>query len=178
MTILINIIFVVAILHFVYESILAPSWRLRLRYRLFALRDELRDIKTTSGDALDDRHYRYLQASINIQLANLYRYDFATFVSAEFKYRTNPRFKKLVDSRSDLLDDCNIPEAKSIRNRSLKSVAAAIAINSVPLCIFLLPIVVLTRELPKIIRIPIKKIASLSEPSFERVDPAVSASVG
>lgn len=39
------ILFIFAIYHFVYESIIAPNVRLELRFELFKLRDELRNIK-------------------------------------------------------------------------------------------------------------------------------------
>lgn len=32
----------IAVVHFVYESIVAPSWRMKLRNELFVLRDEVR----------------------------------------------------------------------------------------------------------------------------------------
>jgi hypothetical protein len=54
-----------AALHFVYESILAPSFRLSLRFKLFVLRDEVRQLKIDCASSLNDRHFDFLQDSIN-----------------------------------------------------------------------------------------------------------------
>jgi len=43
-----------AVYHFVYEGILAPSFRLKLRFELFELRDELRKLKISHAEDLRD----------------------------------------------------------------------------------------------------------------------------
>ena len=65
MTTTILVLLALAVFHFVYESILAPSLRLSLRFRLFALRDEARQLKIECVDSLNDAHCVFLQASIN-----------------------------------------------------------------------------------------------------------------
>ncbi|MGH8330614.1 MAG: hypothetical protein ACRER3_22985, partial [Pseudomonas fluorescens] len=54
-----------AFVHFVFESILAPSFRLKLRFEIFALRDELRLLKIECESSLHDKHFEYLQSSLN-----------------------------------------------------------------------------------------------------------------
>jgi hypothetical protein len=79
MTILLSVMMLLTLAHFIYESIVAPSLRLKIRYDLFALRDELRFLKIKRGSSLDDKHYVYLQDSINTMISHLARYDIATF---------------------------------------------------------------------------------------------------
>jgi hypothetical protein len=54
--VMLQLMFFLALAHFIYESILAPSWRLSLRFRLFSLRDEVRALEADCRDGLDDEH--------------------------------------------------------------------------------------------------------------------------
>lgn len=109
MTVLLEIMFFLALVHFIYESILAPSWRLRLRFRLFALRDELRALKGECRGLLDDEHFAYLQDSINTMIAMLHRYDVAAVAAAELRYRRDPEFRRCVEIRTAILDHHSAP---------------------------------------------------------------------
>ena len=64
----------------------------------------------------------------------LYRYDVAAIAAAEFRYRSDPEFRKRVEMRSMILDACSIPQVQSIRQRSIDLVARALAVNSGMLC--------------------------------------------
>ena len=119
MIILLEIMFFMALAHFIYESILAPSWRLSLRFKLFALRDEVRALKAECRNLLNDEHYACLQDSINTMITMLYRYDVAAIAAAEFRYRSDPEFRRRVEARSTILDACDVPQAQSIRRRSV-----------------------------------------------------------
>jgi hypothetical protein len=65
MTTAIIVLLALAVFHFVHESILAPSFRLSLRFRLFVLRDEVRQLKIECAESLNDEHFVFLQDSIN-----------------------------------------------------------------------------------------------------------------
>jgi hypothetical protein len=54
MTTAIIIFLALTVFHFVYESILAPSFRLSLRFRLFVLGDEVRKLKIECAESLND----------------------------------------------------------------------------------------------------------------------------
>jgi hypothetical protein len=56
-----------AALHFVYESILAPSLRLSLRFTLFALRDEVRQLKIDCASSLSDNGTRAISHARRLQ---------------------------------------------------------------------------------------------------------------
>jgi hypothetical protein len=57
MTIAIIVLMALAVFHFVYESIWAPSFRLSLRFRLFVMRDEVRQLKIECAETLGDEHF-------------------------------------------------------------------------------------------------------------------------
>lgn len=170
MIILLEIMFFLALTHFIYESILAPSWRLILRFRLFALRDKVHALKGSSRGLLDDEHYTYLQDSINTMIAMLHRYDIAAIVAAELRYQRDPGFRLRVDRRATILDDCDLPEAQSIRRSSVDLIARAIAVNSGMLCVLLYPLAFMGIGLSTLQR-HLRKFAALSRRELESVAP-------
>jgi hypothetical protein len=144
---------------------------LSIRYKLFTLRDELRSLKIECGDSLEDKHYAYLQDSLNTIIAHLPRYDMATLGYAEHVYNNDPEFRRRVDERSHVLDDCGIPRARSIRSRNVRLAAKAILINSGMLCAPIYPFVLMDVGLSALKK-RIKNFASLSEPDFAKVGPS------
>jgi hypothetical protein len=187
MTYLISTIFILAILHFVWEAILAPSFRLELRFKLFALRDEVRWLKIEHRDALDDKHFRYLHDSINIALHFLNRIDFVTIAASEREYARNPEFKKRVEARQILLDDCSIAEARSLRYRSCLIVGQAFLVNVGGWLIYLAPILVLmaigticvsaTGKVRSLFARRIKLWLAVPEPDLERLAHSAAPSI-
>ena len=167
---LLEIMFFLALTHFVYESILAPSWRLSLRLKLFALRDEVYALQKDHRDALDDEHYAYLQDSISTMIAMLHRYDIAAIVAAELRYRRDPYFRFRVDTRATILDDCNLAQAQDIRRSSVDLVARAVAVNSGMLCAPLYPFALMGIGLSTL-RTHLRKFAALSRRELESVAP-------
>ena len=130
MTVAIYILIFLAIFHSVYESILAPSWRLDLRFRLFELRGEVRSLELEFHGSLNSHYFEYLQDSINALISELYRFDAAAIAFAEQESRRDPQFRKGAEERSRILDDCDIPEFTAIRQRSLEIAARALLVNS------------------------------------------------
>lgn len=170
MIILLETMFFLTLAHFIYESILAPSWRLSLRYRLFALRDEVRELKGVGQGLLDDEHYAYLQDSINTMIAMIHRYDVATIAATEHRYRRDPGFRKRVDMRAAILDDCSSLQAQSIRRRSVDLIARAVAVNSGMLCAPLYPLALMGVGFSALQK-RLRKFATLSRRDLESVAP-------
>jgi hypothetical protein len=168
MSTLIFILCFLAIFHFVYEGILAPSFRLKLRFELFELRDEVRQIKIEHKDKLNDVHFDYLQDSVNTLISILYKFDFATLALAESVSRSDPEFKKRAEERSRLLDDCQLDQARNIRKKSLKIAAKALLVNSGASTLYLFPIAMGLAGYSALKK-RIKMFASLSEPDFKKV---------
>jgi len=159
-----------ALAHFIYESILAPDWRLSLRLRLFALRDEVRMLQADFGDLFDEEHFAYLQDSINTMIAVLHRCDLAAIVAAELRYRKDPELRKRVDARASILDDCDIPQAQSIRRRSVYLMARAIAVNSGMACAPLYPFTLMGIGF-SFLQTRLRKFTALSRRELESVAP-------
>lgn len=131
-----------ALCHFVYESILAPSLRLELRFELFKLRDEIRRLKIADLSSREpefaDGHYGYLQDSINALIGILYRYDLAAIWAITGQINRDEALRRRVEATARLLDDCELPAVRAVRTRQLNIAAKALAVNSGPMLLLLL----------------------------------------
>jgi len=169
------ILIALAALHFVYESILAPSFRLSLRFKLFVLRDEVRKLKIVYASSLSDEYFDFLQDSINNLISNLNRFDMATFVGVGLESRRDPSFLKSAEERSRMLDDCTIPRAREIRKQSLKIVSAAICTNSGALFLLICAPIIITLLGYAEVKQRIRIFAFISEQDLKRIPSSESA---
>ena len=172
LAILIVILALLTLVHFVYESILAPSLRLEIRFELFKLRDELRFIKINLGNELDDKHYHFLQDSINTLIRNLYRFDLAIVTKAMIEVKRDKDLKKRVQERSLFLDDCTVAEARRIRNESINLAFRALRVNSGGWAVYFIPVIA-TIVCYKYALAAGKALISMSEPDFRKVTPSL-----
>jgi len=159
---------ILALLHFWYEGILSPSLRLEIRYRLFELRDEARMLKIRRGNDFHDRHFRYLQDSINGLIKNLARIDLAMLASITMKLRQDKEFKARLEARSKILDDCKVEEAKAIRKKGANLIERAISVNSGAWMFYVVPIAIALVCYQKTAK-AIRFICSMSEHDLEKV---------
>ena len=130
---------VIVLFHFVYESLLAPSLRLRLRFDLFVLRDRVRNLKIDNPKEFQDKHFHHLQDSINTLIALLARFDIATLSRIEAEMKSDPALKRRADERSRILDDCQLEEARKIRHQTLRLASVALALNSGGWFVYIVP---------------------------------------
>jgi hypothetical protein len=166
---IIGLIFL-AVMHFIYESIVAPSLRLRVRFELFSLRDELRALKVEHGDRLDDKHFNYLQDSINSIIFILPRIEIFTLAHIRQSVGKDARLNARLTERQKILDDCDIPEMGNIRKRSIDLSIDALGINSGMWVVYILPPMALGAIRKSIARW-IKAFISLSEPDLQKIAP-------
>ena len=160
-----------AFAHFIYEAIVAPSIRLKKRFELFRLRDELRIIKVRRGAALNDKHYNFLQNSINTLIRNLSAFDLCTMMCARADILHDKELAKRINEHSKVLDDCSIDAAKEIRRNIIKFARDAFVVNSGAWAVYVVPVVVLFSRLSAIKKV-VKQLLSMSEPEFDWVSHA------
>jgi len=127
------------ILHFVYEGIVLPSIRLKLRFSLFELRDRLRTLMCEKPDKLETDAFRYLQESINISIAFLYRINVRALMEMPRILEDDANLRKRVEKRNATLKSCSIEEFQAIRKRSLIFFILAFMANSAGFFILMIP---------------------------------------
>lgn len=159
-----------AVIHFIYESILAPSLRLRMRFDLFALRDELRALKVDYGDSLDDKHFIYLQDSINAIIKMLPHIEISLVSHIKEEIEKDARLKARLIERQKILDDCDITELSIIRKKSIDLSIMALGVNSGMWSVYIVPIMAFGAIYKSIAR-RVKAFISLSEPDLQQIAP-------
>ena len=96
---MIIILAVLAFSHFVYEALVAPTIRTRLRFELFRLRDELRWVRLTKRDQLDENVFRDLENGLNTAIRNIDRIDMPLLLTLEKAFETDEEFRHIVEAR-------------------------------------------------------------------------------
>jgi hypothetical protein len=139
-----------------------------LRFELFELRDEVRQLKIAHEGALNDAHFNHLQDSVNSLISFLFKFDFATLALAEAESRRDPEFKRRTEERSRILDDCPIEQAKIIRKKSLRIAAKALVVNSGACTLYVVPIALACIGYSAL-KNRIRVFASLSGQDFQKV---------
>jgi hypothetical protein len=140
MALLIFILFFLTIFHFVYESILLPTYRLELRYKLFALRDEVRSLKYLYPTEFSEAAFQDVQHSINAAINLLPYMTISLVVDVEREFKRNPHFQKHVERRTSTLEKCKIQDVRNLMDKAAKYSFTALALNSGGWIIYLFPI--------------------------------------
>lgn len=163
---------VLAFFHFVYESILAPSWRLSIRYKLFALRDELRMLKIEHGELLDDKHFHYLQDSINATIFVLPKIEVVTVAHIKEEIEKDAHLKQRLANRQKILDDCAIKEVIEIRKKTVHLAIESLAANCGGWMIYIIPFMGLVSVYKSVER-RTKALISMSERDLRHIAPDI-----
>jgi hypothetical protein len=134
------VLFLLALWHFVAEAILAPSWRAMLRLRLFAIRDNLRNLRI--ADSISDQEFEESQRRINNIIRLTPAIDFFWMVKTEFKIRKDAALcEKLERRRMEFEANASL-EVKELTNQAIKVALDAVGANSVGWMVYLIPIAV------------------------------------
>lgn len=138
MDIAILIFATLAFAHFIYEGIIAPSIRMKLRNRMFELRDEVRALhaedRRCSKEAFEIAH-----GGINQYINRLH----AVTISLMGKFREaykDPAFRKEVERRKAALDACDCKELQSIVTRANRTIESALMTNTGMWFVYLVPV--------------------------------------
>ena len=137
---LIFFLIVASMFHLVWESILAPSIRLGLRYELFRLRDELRWLHYNDSSNCNHLVFKYLQGSLNNGIRLLPRTDFVMFSTVERAIANDEGLRKRIEKRRESIDACNNDDVQRIERRIENITRRAFAVNTGGWMIYVVPI--------------------------------------
>lgn len=127
-----------AMLHFVYENILVPSFRLKLRFKLFELRDRLRILKLEHSEQISDELFEYLQDSINRAIKILHQIDVKTLFWLSKSIEIESVLSEM-RIRNRLINECPIGEIKQIEQSLTKTVGYTLVVNNGALLFYVVP---------------------------------------
>ena len=137
------IVFILAFLQFIYEGILAPSFRCFLRFKLFTHRDKLRNLKIQYGENITDEVFREMEDSVNSAINLLPEIDLTSVFRAHHAFKTDAELRERVARRHEIVSKCEINEAKKVMNRITLCFVFALTVNSFWALLMLLPFVIL-----------------------------------
>lgn len=177
MAIVFVILLALAFLHFVYESVMAPFLRFRVRLALFAIRDDIRWMMIQGCAEADDEVVRDLDEVVNNAI------NLCSFLSLSLKREidrvidAHPVIKEAIDARIRRLDACTNPKVTDIRSRLSRNFGYAYLINAggwsflmVPPLVLVATIATVTSGVFRLIALPFQEAqkysASSEQPSY------------
>jgi hypothetical protein len=141
MNVLFLILMSLACFHFVYEGIIAPSLRLRLRFKLFEQRDLLRNLRVVESKSVDKEVFSIVHDRLNNGLKLLSAIHVSTLVENDRVFDRNPELRELVQKKNAVLEACECKDVKDIDERGALIVTEAFAVNSMGLAVFVIPLI-------------------------------------
>ena len=140
MTVLIVLIVLLAVWHFLVESIIVPSARAALRLRLFALRDELRNMRV-DGTATEEEFEEAQRIANNaIRLAP----TFDEFALAKWRIalKSNPEMAERIARRQKHFESVASKAVLDVMQRVHKVAIKSLGFNSLGWFIYFVPILI------------------------------------
>ncbi len=178
---LIIIVVVMALLHFIYDGIIAPSIRRQLNFKLFALRDELRTILINDKSSCDDDVYSYIQSALNVILKYAIQFDAFDVYESVKAMESNPDLEKMAKNRLDSITNAVPTRMSDIHDEAIMLSLWMMLVNMGGLVIYLVPILVvmapavaLSLKLKTFIvdsRIKATTVASIPETEISKIIP-------
>jgi hypothetical protein len=154
--------------HFVYEGIVAPTFRMEKRYQLFELRDELRMAHIRGGDRFPKKHFEYMQDSLNGLIHHADRIDITAMIACQVQMGADKSFHERVLARVKWMNECPSEQVRNIRQRTVEVVDQLVAINNGAWAAFIVPVVLAIAGYKWLID-SARALTSLSERDLEKV---------
>lgn len=137
MTILLLIFVVLALVHLIYETIIAPTLRLRMKYRFFELRDRTVRLRLDEPEALPASLYDDLFDAIDGAM----RYISGLSVVSMLRLPTIPdKVRRRADERARAFDTAESADVRRIASDLRLYLLLVLFINSLGLIITVVPI--------------------------------------
>lgn len=143
MSTLLIVIAWLALLHFVYEAIIAPSVRVSLRNKLFTARDELRSIKIEGIHPEDEKAFWLVEHGINTSLRCVHQMLPSSQAAALEAYRCDPGLRAELDDAVAQVQGSSDPRIAKTFNHVVDVVQEAYIVNSGGWAIYAVPLAVM-----------------------------------
>ncbi|MFY3630858.1 hypothetical protein ACOTFH_29860 [Achromobacter xylosoxidans] len=149
---LLTIALLLSVWHFLYEGIIAPSIRMRLRNRLFALRDELRRAHAKGISKNDEEAFWFVHDGINNFLNRLPSLTIEKTSRLRTRYRTDARIRTIITEHAEKVASLQDPVIRSVFERTNDVIRDAMMTNAGGWFIYIVPlafVVVLTSSITR-----------------------------
>jgi len=160
MKILLTLLLIVAVWHFVYECIIAPSIRLNLRNRLFALRDELRQAKIDGISKEDEKAFWFIHKGINTFLNRLPSLTIDVMFELDAEYERDESVKRSLDEKIATVEKCKDFRIRKVFDEANKILDNAIITNAGGWFIYVIPVAIVFLTMGKLSKFTAELIVS------------------
>ena len=161
MAMLIFIAVLLAAWHLVYGLVIAPSFHLSLRYKLYELKEELRVLKNKKGKLISDDLFEQTEGAIDWAVEHSSAVSIPIMIKIKKRIESSNELRREADKREKLINDCKVDEIKDISNKTIEYIQKSILINSGGWAVYLLPFIplilllVVIKKLEITLRLPI-----------------------
>ena len=146
-------IFWLALFHFVYESIIAPSVRIDLRNRLFVVRDQIRAVMIDGVGEEDKEAFWLVHNGINSYLTRLPYLTVSSQIAAIEAYRRDKHLRDVVEAHLSAIERCDDIRIRHAFDRAVLIVGEALVVNSGGWLAYLLPAALVAATFTKLKRL-------------------------
>jgi hypothetical protein len=114
MSVLILVMLGLAVFHFVYEGIVLPSYRMKLRHDAFELRDELRTLVLDGRIDRNDLAFEVVETGLNNLARRVHMLSFNVHRQMRRMYTEDETFRRRVDARHEALKSSSNEDLRRI----------------------------------------------------------------
>lgn len=168
MAIALFIFFMLVLWHIVYDLLILPNVRLTQRYKLFKLRDDLRNLKAQEESHVSDEVFLYVDEMISATIRMMPLYSIVTLIEVMINFSKDPENEKEYQANMMLLENCRVVKVKEIYIGCCKIGYEAFLLNSGGWFAYIIPIIAVAFLSRKIAEL-MKKIVVMPEASVNQL---------
>ena len=134
---------VAGFLVWIYQAIILPMEQQRIRFELFKLRDDLRQLVVDEKTKEDSAAFQLLHSSLNAFIRTAPQFDLCLLIKVEKASETKEQKRRFEHMQEQIHK--SIPEVKEVFDKSVRVMAAALILNSVVLLVWAAPPIILSQ---------------------------------
>ena len=119
-----ELVFVIAVVLclwlFIYEGILLPSIRIKLKYKLYALRDQLRILKVKHKDKISPQTFHSLDNYLSTSIVHIPILTYRILREVKKDLEKDPELKKQIDRKVELIKNSEVSQMRDIYDKMIK----------------------------------------------------------
>lgn len=153
MEIFIIIVFSIATWHFIYESLIAPNLRLKIRHDLFVERDKLYAIKISeSTKEVDKKLIEIIDQNIKFMKVRMSEITLNNLIQFKKLYESDEKLRSKIDNLELKINSSENTDIKNIDKKLSRIATNAFLINSGGWLMYLLPFAIVKAMLTDLIQ--------------------------
>ncbi len=137
------ILFLLIIIHLLYQEVFLHTLRLKLKYDFYGLRDQLRQLRQEPRGKLGNKQYKLLEDMINNSIKYISNFRLGNFIRVIKMVNNDPDIIRKIDQDIVELDKCKLIEFNRILIETTKTTGLAFCVNNAMLLFYMLPIIIM-----------------------------------